>query len=72
MHAGRIETSGRLKDTYAVLADRQWHSTRDIARLTGSCAVHSDIAGLRANKFKIARRQSTRMMTRIYEYRLEA
>ncbi len=68
MHAGKLESSQRLKDTYAVLSDRDWHSTRDIGRLTGSCAVHSDIAALRENGMDVVKRQRRHMGIPVYEY----
>ncbi len=48
MHAGHIESSARLRHTASILT-AGWHTTREISRQTGSMAVHSDIAGLRAN-----------------------
>ena len=48
MHAGNIQTSKRLKQTLACLAGGRWKSTMEIALATESCAVHSDIAALRA------------------------
>lgn len=47
MNAGRIESSPRLQATLAALRDRRWHTTREIAEVTGSQAVHSDVAAIR-------------------------
>jgi len=71
MHHGNMATSKRLQDTYAALADRQWHSTWHIAQATHSCAVHSDIAALRENGCAIDT-QGPKLVQgcRIYEYRL--
>ena len=65
MNAGHIETSERLKHTLSVLMDGKEHSTWDIASQTHSCAVHSDIAALRANGLEI----TTRRDGHIYLYR---
>jgi len=53
MHFGNLATSRRLQDTLTVLQDGQWHTTREIRLVTYSEAVHSDIAGLRANGIDI-------------------
>ncbi len=62
MNAGSIKTSKRLQDTFAaLLRHSRYHdekflsycSTEVIRRVTKSQAVHSDIAGLRANGYKI-------------------
>lgn len=66
MHAGRLETSKRLQDTMTALADGRWRSTRDISALTGSMAVHSDIAGLRENNVEV----ETQRMGKRYYYRI--
>ena len=49
IHAGKLSSSARLQATLRVLSDCHAHSTRDIAETTGSQAVHTDIAELRAN-----------------------
>jgi len=49
MNAGNLATSARLQQVYGILSDHEPHSTWDIAQATKSCAVHSDIAALRAN-----------------------
>ena len=46
MHAGKIATSSRLKATLAAITGGL-RTTQGIADLTGSVAVHSDIAALR-------------------------
>lgn len=53
MHAGKIETSNRLRATLQHLSDGAWHTTLEINRATGSMAVHSDIAALRANNIRV-------------------
>mgnify|MGYP001596245525 CR=1 FL=1 len=59
LHAGDIRTSRRLQDTAAILrtAGAVGITTLGISRATGSCAVHSDIAGLRANGFVIEKKR---------------
>jgi len=61
MNAGHIETSERLKHTLSVLMDGKEHSTWDIASQTHSCAVHSDIAALRANGIRVEHRCKGRL-----------
>ena len=53
MHAGSLQTSSRMMDTLSVLKDGREHSTLAIGNLTGSVAVHSDIAALRENGIDI-------------------
>jgi hypothetical protein len=48
IHAAKIENSPRLQKTLAAIADRQWHSTAEIHQVTGSMAVHTDIAEINA------------------------
>jgi len=66
IHAGNLETSPRLQATLAVLDDGAEHSTLDLLLHTRSCAVHSDIAALRANGIRIAHTRKGR----IHYYRL--
>lgn len=58
-HAGNIDTSPRLRATHAALmeAARRGLTTWEIAAITGSCAVHSDLTRLRANGFQYVRRR---------------
>ncbi len=71
MHAGKIESSGRLKATIAALWGG-WRTTLEISKATGSLAVHSDIAGLRANGVQIETRYAgrTEFGNKIYAYRI--
>ena len=68
MHAGKVETSSRLRETFAALVALRTPTTREIAVLTGSMAVHSDIAGLRANGIGIRHWQAGRL----HHYALES
>ena len=47
MHHARLETSERLARVHEVLLDGEEHSTLDIARRAGVCAVNSCVAELR-------------------------
>jgi biotin operon repressor len=67
MHAGKLETSERLKLTLAALQGGEL-STREIAARTFSVAVHSDLAALKANGVEITKRQSGKL----FFYRLTA
>ena len=53
MHAGKLATSKRMKATFKSLRRRIWTTTREISRRTGSMAVHSDIAALRAQGINV-------------------
>lgn len=53
MNAAKLKQSGRLKAVDSFLSDRKPHSTRDIIRATGMCAINSIISELRANGRKI-------------------
>lgn len=68
MHAARVERSERLKRVLELLADGAWHSTLDIVRNAGVCAVNSCVAELRANGCTIICR---RVGKERFEYRLE-
>ena len=48
MHAANLEHSPRLKRMLRALRGG-WHSTMELCRAVDSCAVHSDVAELRAN-----------------------
>ena len=72
MNHGKIETSTRLQDTLSVLLEAPgegWVSTWEIANATRSCAVHSDVSGLRENGFHIDCRRQPGAAVR-YEYKL--
>ena len=66
MHAGKIDTSIRLKRTLDILRDG-WKTTLEIEQHTNSRAVHSDIAAIRANGITV---KSECMPGRIWRYRL--
>jgi hypothetical protein len=70
MHAGSIFTSRRLQDTLLVLAypytKDGYITTLAIHRITGSMAVHSDIAALRENGFPV----ESRRKNKTWEYRI--
>jgi hypothetical protein len=74
MNHGKIETSMRLQDTLSLLLEAHgegWVSTWEIARSTRSCAVHSDVSGLRENSFHVdCRRRENTGSRVVYEYRL--
>jgi len=67
IHAARIEKSERLRATARALRVYGNPTTRQIGQMTGSCAVHTDIAELRANGLKIECRCIHRGR---FEYRL--
>ena len=64
MHAGRFATCDRLKRVHALLADGGEHSTLEIGRAMGVCAVNSIVAELRANGAVIDCRQAIDPRTR--------
>ena len=77
MHAARLESSSRLKRVFELLADGREHSTQDIVRGAGVCAVNSIIAELRAGRplgrLEIERRQVVEpLFGRIRLYRMSA
>ena len=53
MNAATLSKSARLQRVRRVLADRRWHSTRDIVRKAHVCAVNSCVAEMRANGLRI-------------------
>jgi len=69
MHAGKIATSSRLKDTLAAIYGR-WQTTQEIADRTGSVAVHSDVAALRAGGLVVLSRfvRTTEAGRKVYAY----
>ena len=63
MHSGLLSSSKRLQDTLKAMQPAGvWHSTRDIAVKTGSMAVHSDIAALKANGVHYVKRQKGKIV----------
>lgn len=73
MHAARLSESPRLRRTLDVLrAHPDGLTTMALVQWTGSCAVHSDVAELRANGVNVAcQYQGMRDGRRIYRYRIE-
>lgn len=75
MHAARLDSSPRLQRTLEVIrAHPGGCTTLELVLLTGSCAVHSDVAELRAEPNKIpisCRYERTVNGRRVYRYRLE-
>ena len=53
MNAAAIENSPRLQRFLGVLADGQWHSTREIIQRGDVCAVSACAAECRANKIEV-------------------
>lgn len=53
MHYGKVETSPLLRKTLEILEQGGVRTTKTIQRVTGSQAVHSDIAALRMNNLNI-------------------
>lgn len=69
--AASFDRSDRLKQTRDVLIDGQWHTTVEIRDRTNSCAVHTDLAELRANLFVLERRYHGMINgRRVFAYRL--
>jgi hypothetical protein len=52
IHAGRIETSKRLQLVHQALLDGP-KTSLELQRLTGGCAIHSDVAELRAQGIQV-------------------
>lgn len=72
MHAAALDRSARLQRVRDVLADGDWHSTRDIVVRADVCAVNSCIAELRHGGLVIHCRQGRGAEGgRIWEYRME-
>lgn len=72
MHAASVDRSARLQRVRDVLADGDWHSTRDIVVRADVCAVSSCIAELRHGGLVIHCRQGRGAEGgRIWEYRME-
>lgn len=68
MHAASIERSPRLQRVRDVLSDGREHSTLEIVRDAGVCAVNSIVAELRANGLDITCRRGTRNGGAIWLY----
>lgn len=49
MHFARLENSKRLQRVDNLLADLEWHTTREIIDGANVCAVNSAISELRKN-----------------------
>ena len=75
MHAGKLSNSPRLQRLLSILkAHPDGMTTMQLVQWTGSCAVHSDVAELRAepNLIPVAcEYQGKRDGRRIYLYRVE-
>ena len=73
MNAARLSGSPRLRRLRDVLAAHpDGLTTLAIVQWTGSCAVHSDVAELRANGIGVAcEYQGMKGGRRIYRYRLQ-
>jgi len=71
-HAANLLTSRRLQTLRDALSDGTWHSCWSLQQKTGSMAVHSEIAELRANGLDVRQRYSGRTPSgrRISEYRI--
>ena len=74
MHAARLDRSKRLQRVHALLKDGAEHSTLDIVKAAGVCAVNSCIAELRANGAVIDCRQVHHRVNgqRYFLYRMTA
>ena len=55
----RVIKAPRLRRVLRVLSDGGWHSTRDIVRLAGVCAVNSAVSELRQKGCSIDCRYAT-------------
>ncbi len=71
IRAADARRSARLRRVLGVLADRRWHSTREIVRAADVCAVNSIMAELRANGYAVACRHVRAGGDRRWLYRLE-
>lgn len=76
MHAATLSRSARLQAVLAFLSDRgeRGATTRELQDATGSCAVHSDIAELRANGVTVTRTYEGKTLfgRQVNRYRLVA
>ncbi len=73
MNHAKLESSIRLDKMHQALWMSPWGATtRQLARMTGSCAVHTDISELRANGVKVSCvYEGLHNGRRRYRYRLE-
>lgn len=73
MHAAKLSRSPRLKRLLSILrAHPEGMTTMALVQWTGSCAVHSDVAEIRANGVPVAcEYQGMRDGRRVFRYRLE-
>lgn len=73
MHAASLSRSHRLQKTLDVIrAHPGGCTTYELVLLTGSCAVHSDVAELRANGIPVScAYERTANGRRVYRYRVE-
>lgn len=67
MHSANVETSSRLQAVHNVLKDGKSHSTLDLIRESGMCAINSIISELRRNGIGVKCERDGR----IYRYSLE-
>lgn len=71
MHAARLDSSARLQRVHELLADGGEHSTLDIVRGAGVCAVNSIVSELRHAGAEIECRQSVSIRgERLWLYRM--
>lgn len=72
MNYSNIKTSNRLKRIAEYLSDGLHHTTRDIVKSTGLCAVSATISELRANGASIECNYShkTPSGAKVYIYRM--
>lgn len=54
MHSARLSSSDRLKRVADVLGDGQPHTTLEIIKAAGVCAVNSCVSELRRNGYTIS------------------
>ncbi len=71
-HYAIAHRSDRLMAVYHALKDRMYHSTRQLIKETGQCAINSIVHELRQNGIKIECRyvRTTDTGARVYVYRL--
>lgn len=74
MHYARLDNSPRLQRFANLLADGRRHSTRDVIRATGICAVNSAASELRCNDVQVECEYVgiTENGNKIYEYWLDS
>ena len=75
MNAAKLEKSSRLQAVLAFLRDRgeRGATTAELQAATGSMAIHSDVAEVRANGVEVScAYDGTSNGRRVYRYRLAA